>query len=189
MKLDRDFSFGYDPSKEVFKKTMESLTEEGFRMLYFAKTDKDGLFVDFRYFTISDGKMNFYIESARGVSKNGFHVCPYISVSPYTQIQSDYPVEVSTYGELLDYLRGEHINRHWKKDEVHEQDIYFRLQRYGNGLARLRGIAGFREKDVLEHLGWIEMVQNDGEYEVYRFHDIDNEHYFEYELNSGRITG
>ena len=48
-------------------------------------------------------------------------------------------------------------------------------------------IAGYREKDVIEHLTGAELIQNDKNYLVYRY-TTDGGNYFEYELKSGRIT-
>ena len=49
-------------------------------------------------------------------------------------------------------------------------------------------LAGYRERDILEHLAEVTRVRADNDYLVYRFHGIDG-NYFEYEARSGRITG
>lgn len=49
-------------------------------------------------------------------------------------------------------------------------------------------IAGHRETEILNHLTEVTRTQADKNYLVYRFYG-DNNNYFEYEINSGRITG
>lgn len=49
-------------------------------------------------------------------------------------------------------------------------------------------MAGFRERDIIEHLAEVVMTQADKNYLVYRFYG-DNNNYFEYEAKSGKITG
>lgn len=48
-------------------------------------------------------------------------------------------------------------------------------------------IAGYRERDILEHLAEVTRVRADKDYIVYHF--CSDSDYFEYEYKSGRITG
>lgn len=46
---------------------------------------------------------------------------------------------------------------------------------------------GFREKDILDHLLKVELIQNDDKHKVYRF--ANEENYFDYDFRSHLIVG
>ena len=48
---------------------------------------------------------------------------------------------------------------------------------------------GFREKDVLYNLGNIKLVENSADHFVVRFFHTDNEHAFDFDFITGKVTG
>lgn len=59
---------------------------------------------------------------------------------------------------------------------------------YKNYLPKIRAMAGYREKNILNNLDKIELVQDDKNYKVYRFTDTSGNS-FDYEATSNHITG
>lgn len=53
---------------------------------------------------------------------------------------------------------------------------------------RIEKIAGYREKEILKNLVTVELKQLDNDYFVLRYYD-NNHNYFDFEVNSNRITG
>lgn len=53
---------------------------------------------------------------------------------------------------------------------------------------KIEEIAGYREKAILEYCHKIALIQDDENYQAFRFYGKDNA-YFEYETKSNRITG
>ncbi len=59
---------------------------------------------------------------------------------------------------------------------------------FDNIYNKIENIAGYREKTILECCNKITLIQNDNNYQVFRFYNENNE-YFEYETKNNRITG
>lgn len=59
---------------------------------------------------------------------------------------------------------------------------------FDNIYNKIEAIAGYREKIILEYCHKITLLQNDNNYQVFRFYGEDN-NYFDYEVKSNRITG
>ncbi|MCI8654509.1 MAG: hypothetical protein HFJ48_01345 [Clostridia bacterium] len=59
---------------------------------------------------------------------------------------------------------------------------------FDNIYNKIEDIAGYREKAILECCNKIALVQDDNNYQVFRFYGED-EQYFDYEVKSNRITG
>lgn len=184
-------SFGYNPSKELWKELLEKLHEDGFRISYFAETDRNGLFADYKYAYIHTAHNEFYMQNADNF-ENGLSVCPYLMVDHYHKIQADYPVTVKTYGELINMLNTPVNNRHWKKDEVHKCPLFHELFVIYDGKTKLHilrsELAANRERDILTNLDHIEMKRHDDDYCVLRFYKNEKD-WFDFEVNSLRITG
>ena len=53
---------------------------------------------------------------------------------------------------------------------------------------RIEEIAGYREKAILEYCNKITLIQDDMNYQVFRFYG-ENNNFFDYEVKSNRIVG
>lgn len=65
--------------------------------------------------------------------------------------------------------------------------IVFAPHKAIEAIPHILSIAGYRERDIIEHLTEVTISQATRDYTVYRYWD--NDTYFEYEAKSGRITG
>lgn len=59
---------------------------------------------------------------------------------------------------------------------------------FDNIYNKIENLAGYREKTILECCNKITLIQDDNNYQVFRFYG-ENEQYFDYEVKSNRITG
>ena len=176
-------------SKEEWKALLEFVKEiPGARITSFAKTDKNGYFGLYEYFTFEyDGEF-YYIQRDEF---DALRVCKFLKLSPYEKRQNAYPISVHSTEELLEYMAN---SKHEEPLEVaHKQRIYL-TELYGirdskTNLQYLKHtLASFREKAILSSLNHITMEMNNDDYCTLRFHSNDGE-WFEYETKSRRITG
>lgn len=163
-------------------------------IIYFAKM-KNGDFLDYEYFTIERKNYIFYIK------KNDFSswtfapvtITAYKKIDYWKKVQCDYPIGAYNMQDILNY-----INKNIKEQSEALKDCYgqrnldferYKKQNekdYKNIFERLN--LGYREKEILNNIERVEMIQNDGDYLVYKI--VDNKsNYFLVELKSERIVG
>ena len=177
----------YNMNAQEWKDLLNYLSARGCKLTYFPETDQNGLFVDFKYATVEYNGMFFYMDCGNWE----FSVCKYCKISPYEKQQGAYSCVVNTAEQLLEYIQTQ--TKHPPLAGTHKQRIFL-TELYGlrdgrTDLWRLQNeLAGFREKDVLDHLESITTLQHTHDYHVLRFHSA-NGNYFDYETKSRRITG
>lgn len=177
----------YKMTAQEWKNLLNYLSAQGCKLVYFPETDKNGLFVDFKYALVEYNGMFFYMDCGNWE----FSVCKYRKVSPYEKRQSGYPCAPSTSERLIEYIKTQ--TKDAPLARTYNQRIFL-LELYSirdgrTDLWRLKNeLADNREKAILENLDLITTIQHTHDYHVLRFHSSDGKH-FDYETNSRRITG
>ena len=184
--------FSYGMGKKVWRELLETLRSiDGITITYYPEVDTNGEFVDFQYILFEYNNQFFYLQEDM-LTFSGITMTAYQKVNPYEKHQYKYPVKVQTFEEILNYI-NESRTIHPFKDTYNQRIYLTELYCLKNGktdLWRLKNeLAANREKDILAHLGRIEMIQNSNGYKVLRFWHNDGEKFFDYECNSKRITG
>ena len=182
----------YKMSKQEWKDLFDYLrTIPGVYITHFATTDNYGYFVDFCYMTIEYNGNFYYLQDGR-TSFDHFSVCRYLKISPYEKQQNEYPQYIYSIDDLWKYMNYSTKERPLSK--TYKQRIYLVTNLYTlvdgkTHLWRLKNeLAGYKEKEVLDHLVRITMEMHTEDYCVLRFHSEDG-NYFDYETKSRRITG
>ena len=175
---------------QEWKDLLGWLSARGCKLTSFPETDKNGLFVDFKYALVEYGGEFYYLQG----DSNRFYpftVTRYSKISPYIKHQNAYPHEPYNTDVLWDYMNTSHVQRPF--ENTYNQRIFL-TELYGlrNGRTDLwrleHELAGYREKEILANLESITTLQHTHDYHVLRFHSADG-NYFDYETKSRRITG
>lgn len=176
-------------SKEEWKALLEFVKKiPGARITSFAKTDKNGYFGLYEYFTFEYNGEFYYLQRDEF---DALRVCKFLKLSPYEKQQNAYPISVHSTEELLEYMNN---SQHEEPLEMARKQKIYLTELYGirynqTSLQYLNNMfADFREKEILSNLSHITMEMNDDDYCTLRFHSNDGE-WFEYETKSRRITG
>lgn len=176
----------YRMNAQEWKDLLDYLSEGGCHLINYPQTDRNGLFVDYKYALIEYDGAFFSLDA----SNWEFDVCQYCKTSPYEKQQSDYPRCVTSAEELLDYIQTQPKKAPLKN--VPKQRIFFDIYKVRSGYISLwhleNRLAGYREKAILGRLERITTVQHTQDYHVLRFHSADGNS-FDYETKSCRITG
>lgn len=177
----------YRMTAQEWKDLLNYLAARGCKLVDFPETDKNGLFVDFKYATVLYDDIYFYMDA----SPWEFTVCKYHKVSPYEKQQSSYSRVMSTAEELLEYIQTQTKSAPFAdvpKQRIFLTDLYS-LRNGRTDLWKLQyELAGNREKAILDDLDYITTIQHTHDYHVLRFHSKDG-NWFDYETKSRRITG
>lgn len=173
---------------QEWKDLLGFLSARGCKLTSFPETDQKGLFVDWKFALVEYHDEFYYLQGNRNFFEP-FTVCRYSKISPYIRHQNDYPKAVCDTDELLAYMNEAHVQRPFK--DTHDQRI-FNLYTMHNGYTDLwhleNRLANNREKNILSSLESITTLQHTHDYHVLRFHSIDG-NFFDYEINSRKITG
>lgn len=115
----------------------------------------------------------------------------YFKVNPFKMIQQGYSCFVKKISEINKYIKL--MITEQSNDNLFQDDIIPELSITYGGKSVLymlqNEISGNLEKEVLNHLKHIEMVRNSGGYKLLRFWHYNGKDWFDFELNSLRITG
>lgn len=176
-------------SPQEWKDLLNYLSARGVFITAFPETDKDGLFVDFKW-AIVEYNGAFYSLNGNLNCCYPFEVTRYIKISPYEKQQNAYPREVYDTDELFEILNESYIQvplkgtyKQWIFHELHG------MKYEGTGLWNLENrLAGGRENNILTNLKSITTTMHTKDYHVLRFHSADG-NCFDYETKSRRITG
>lgn len=165
---------------DLFNYIKEIKEEKNIRIASFAKMDdKNKEFLDFEYFTIEKEGLFFYIQKSYF---GGYEVTTYKKINFNKKQQLFYPVKFYHKDDLLKII-DEHITGYKKRNikplkNTHEQIIYHELLTYHhyNGkyqtlFNHLKNIAGFREKEILQNIDFVEMKLNNKNYFVLEFYN------------------
>jgi len=180
MKLD------YKMSAQSWKDLLDFLTARGAHLIYFAETDNNGLFTNFKYAIIEYKGIFFYMDDT---THWDFAVCAYKKINPYEKQQCHYAVAVHSTDELMDYIERRLDDR--VLPQTHKQRIFLtQLYTMHDGHTSLwyleNELAGDSEKGIFSTLERITMVENTKDRTVLRFHSSDGS-YFDYETKSRKI--
>lgn len=158
--------------KNLFDKIKDS---ELYRITYFAKMENNK-FKDFEYFMLEKCGVFFYIQKA---PFGGFEVTTFKKINYNEKQQLFFPVRFYCFEELTNII-DQHIKDSKKYSPLkgtHIQTIYHELKTFVNYNGKyqtlekhIKDLAGSRELQILEHLDYVEMKQNDSNYLVLEFY-------------------
>lgn len=163
---------------DLFDYIKEIKEEENIKITNFAPIENNK-FVDFEFFTIEKEGLFFYVQKSYF---GGYEVTTYQKINFNKKQQLFYPVKFYNKDDLLKII-NEHITDFKKRNmyplkDTHEQTIYHELLTYYhyNGkyqtlFKHLQDIAGFREKEILQNIDFVEMKLNNKNYFVLEFYN------------------
>lgn len=161
-----------------FKKFLQKIKKDGAFITNIAEQDKEGNFINYQYATVEFGLCFWYIQVERF---GGYSCTQYIKKSYDKKIQSNYPIKFNSFDEVYKYI----INAPYNPNPlcgVYEHKINWIDEN------KILSISGFREREILNNIVYVEMIQHDKQYKVLRFYGSSN-NYFDYEANKNIITG
>jgi hypothetical protein len=150
--------------------------EENIKITNFAPIENNK-FIDFEFFTIEKEGLFFYIQKSYF---GGYEIATFKKINFNKKQQLFYPVKFYNKDDLLKIIDS-HIIDYKKRNmqplkDTHEQTIYHELLTYHhyNGKYKtlfnhLKDIAGFREKEILQNIDFVEMKINNKNYFVLEF--------------------
>ena len=163
---------------DLFNYIKEIKEEENIRLTSFAEMDnKNKKFLDFEFFTIEKEGLFFYVQKSYF---GGYEVTTYKKINFNKRQQLFYPTKFYNKDDLLKII-DEHITEYKKRNmqplkNAPEQTIYLELLTYHhyNGkyqtlFNHLKNIAGFREKEILQNIDFVELKLNNKNYFVLEF--------------------
>lgn len=154
---------------------------------------KDGVFKDFKYFTIEHNGYYYYIEE-KSEFWRGISITAYKKIDFNTRCQIRFPIEnIENLDQCLNYMLETEIlkltNLFGNKQRISFDFVKSKKPEEKEYKTIFEKIdLGYREKDILKNIDHVELIQNDGTYKVYKICDFKN-NYFEIEVNSKRIVG
>jgi hypothetical protein len=164
----------------LFDYIKEIKEENNIRITSFAEMDdKNKKFLDFEYFTIEKENLFFYIQKSYF---GGYEITTYKKINFNKKQQLFYPVIFNNKNDLLKII-NEHVTDYKKRNmqplkNTYEQTIYHELLTYKhyNGkyqilFNHLKDVAGFREKEILQNIDFVEMKLNNKNYFVLEFYN------------------
>lgn len=181
----------YGMSKETWKEFIDCLNEmSGVTILSYPRVNDNGLFEYFEYVYFEKDGVVYGCDS----SYWDFTVTVYKKLDAFKIIQCDYPKAVYSLGDVIRVVNSNSKRVLRPVPDVYKKGLFDsdmnRVIEGKTALWRLKNeIAGYREKDVLNNLDRIELIQNTKDYRVLRFVHKDGEHFFDYECNTRRIVG
>lgn len=104
----------------------------------------------------------------------------YNKKSPYEKRQCDYPTEIDSYKDLLDYIqltKNKHFN---DLKDSYNQKLFYDLYVIENNITTLeylKKISGTREKHILNNLNYIKEIQKEKDYHVLKFVDAEDNYF------------
>lgn len=135
----------------------------------------------FQYITFEYRDMYFYVQYEADYSDR-LVVTPYAKTSVTKKVQSGYRTPFYSNDELIKLIDNLSSQRAYRKKlgGVNEHSAL------PHETHRMFSKMGIREKEIFDNLTDWYITRFDKDYHVMRF--ISNDKYFEYEINSGRIT-
>lgn len=161
---------------ELFNYVKEIKEKEGLKITCFAPIEND-VFIDYQYFTIEKDGLFFYIQNRYF---GGYEITTYKKINFNKKQQLFYPVDFYNKEDLLKIIK-EHIQKakiHKPFKDAPTQTIYWDLLTYYNYNNKyqtlwnhLQDMAGFREKEILQNIDFVEMKLNNKNYCVLEFYN------------------
>lgn len=161
---------------DLFNYIKEIKEEENIKITNFSPIENNK-FVDFEFFTIEKEGLFFYVQKSYF---GGYEITTYKKINFNKKQQLFYPVKFYHKNDLFKII-DEQITDYKKRNikplkDTHEQTIYYELLTYYNYNGKyqtlfnhLKDIAGFREKEILQNIDFVELKLNNKNYFVLEF--------------------
>lgn len=178
---------------EELKKYFESLKNT---YIVNIAENKNGVFKEYKYFTIERNNYYYYIEFNNNFVNNTFlkiTITAYKKIAFNRKCQIRFPQVIYNLKDCLNYMK-ETEKKNFSLKDVYNQSVSFDFDKYKkinekeykNIFERIN--LGYREKEILKNIKTAEIIQNDGIYKVYKIIDYKN-NYFEIDVKHLKIVG
>lgn len=104
----------------------------------------------------------------------GYTITLYNKIDPNTKRQADYPQEVKSFNDILNYITVTKNKKYNNLKDTYNQVIFSDLKVIKNNITLekyLKNIAGYREKYILDNLDYITEKEDNSNYHILYFYD------------------